>query len=51
MQALRGKGGQLRQQAFAPDRYGQTEFPRIQSVVIDRAVDALTLAPAVLAGP
>jgi predicted lipoprotein len=44
-----GGENDARQAAFSPDAYGETEFPRIQTVVAERAVDALTLAPAVLA--
>ena len=32
--------------AFAPDAYGQTEFPRIRSIVNDRAPEASVLAVA-----
>jgi predicted lipoprotein len=39
-----GSSGDLRQQAFDPDAFGETEFPRIQALVIDRAPDAVTLA-------
>ena len=44
-----GSDSDVRTQAFSADAYGQAEFPRIQSFVQDRAVDAATLAPAVLA--
>lgn len=44
-----GSEGDLRAQAFSPDAYGQAEFPRIQALVKERAVDAATLASAVLA--
>ncbi|MFD1798147.1 DUF2291 domain-containing protein [Paracoccus aurantiacus] len=44
-----GSDADVRQQAFSPDTYGETEFPRIQSFVKEKAVDAATLAPAVLA--
>lgn len=44
-----GSEADVRQQAFSPDGYGQAEFPRIQSFVQEMAVDAATLAPAVLA--
>lgn len=44
-----GSEADVRQQAFSPDNYGQAEFPRIQAVVKEKAVDAATLAPAVLA--
>ncbi len=39
-----GSEADLRQQAFNPDNFGQTEFPRIRDVVIERAPDAVTLA-------
>lgn len=39
-----GSDADLRQQAFDPDRFGQTEFPRIRDIVRDRAADAATLA-------
>ncbi|MFD1807925.1 DUF2291 family protein [Gemmobacter lanyuensis] len=44
-----GSESDVRQQAFAPDTYGQTEFPRIQAVVEERAVDGVTIAPEVMA--
>ncbi len=44
-----GSDGDVRAQGFAPDRFGQTEFPRIRTLVEERAVDASTLAAAVLA--
>ena len=44
-----GSQADVRQQAFSPDRYGQKEFPRIQAFIQERAVDASTLAAAVLA--
>lgn len=46
-----GSDADLRAQAFSPDNYGTSEFPRIRDVVKSRAVDAATLAPAVLADP
>jgi predicted lipoprotein len=39
-----GSDADLRQQAFNPDNFGQTEFARIRDVVIERAPDAVTLA-------
>ena len=39
-----GSDADLRQQAFNPDNFGKTEFPRIRDVVIERAPDAVTLA-------
>ena len=39
-----GSEQDARVQAFDPDRFGQTEFPRIRDLVIDRAPDAATLA-------
>lgn len=44
-----GSEADARQQAFSADTYGTTEFPRIQSVVQERAVDAVTLAQAIAA--
>ncbi len=44
-----GSDGDVRQQAFSPDSWGEAEFPRVQAMVLDKAVDALVLAPAVLA--
>lgn len=44
-----GSEGDVRQQAFSPDTYGAAEFPRIQANIEGRAVDALTLAPEVIA--
>jgi len=44
-----GSEGDVRKQAFSPDAFGEGEFPRIQAHIIDNAVDALTLGPAVLA--
>lgn len=43
-----GSERDVRQQAFSPDQYGEQEFPRIQAFIEGRAVDAATLAPAVL---
>ncbi len=39
-----GSDADLRQQAFNPDNFGKTEFPRIRDVVIERAPDAVKLA-------
>lgn len=44
-----GSEADIRAQAFSPDTYGTGEFPRIQAFVTEKAVDAATLAPAVLA--
>ena len=44
-----GSEADVRKQAFAPDSYGETEFPRIQALVLEKAVDGLTLGPAVMA--
>jgi predicted lipoprotein len=41
-----GSTEDLRVQGFDPDRFGQAEFPRIRALVLDRAVDAATLAEA-----
>lgn len=44
-----GSDADVRQQAFAPDSFGEAEFPRVQAAVEAKAVDALVLAPAALA--
>lgn len=44
-----GSEQDARQQQFSPDRYGEEQFPRIQAFVAERAVEAGTLGPAVLA--
>ena len=44
-----GGENDVRQAAFSPDAYGDQEFPRVQDFVVGRAVDALKLAPEVLA--
>ncbi|MDB6176364.1 DUF2291 domain-containing protein [Paracoccus sp. Z330] len=43
-----GSDQDVRAQAFSPDSYGESEFPRIQSFVTDKAIEAATLAPEVL---
>lgn len=44
-----GSESDVRAQAFSADTYGQEQFPRIQAFVKEKAVDAATLAPEVLA--
>ena len=44
-----GSEDDLRQQAFDPDRFGQTEFPRIRDLVASRAAQAPALAEALSA--
>lgn len=44
-----GSEADIRAQAFSPDAYGQSEFPRIAEFVKGKAIDAATLAPAVMA--
>lgn len=44
-----GSENDVRQLAFSPDAYGTAEFPRIQQYIIDKAVDAVAIAPEVLA--
>lgn len=44
-----GSEADVRQQVFSPDEFGKKEFPRIQTFVEEKAVDAATLGPAVLA--
>jgi predicted lipoprotein len=41
-----GSDGDLRQQVFDPDRFGQDEFPRIRDIVTERAPEASALAAA-----
>lgn len=44
-----GSAADVRQQAFAPDTFGEAEFPRIRDHITAKAVEAATLAPEVLA--
>lgn len=44
-----GSDADVRQQAFSPDAFGETEFPRIQTFITEKAVDGVTIAPEVLA--
>jgi predicted lipoprotein len=44
-----GSEADVRVQAFSPDSYGQEQFPRVRAFVKEKAVDAATLAPEVLA--
>jgi len=44
-----GSEADVRQQAFSPDSFGTSEFPRVQAFILEKAVEAQTLAPAVLA--
>ncbi|WP_234853511.1 DUF2291 family protein [Paracoccus everestensis] len=44
-----GSEADVRVQTFSPDSYGQEQFPRVQAFVKEKAVDAATLAPEVLA--
>ena len=41
-----GSEKDFRQQAFSPDAYGKSQFPRIRELVNSRAVDAVELANA-----
>ena len=43
-----GGENDIRQGAFSPDAFGEEQFPRIQTLVAERAIDAAKLAPAVL---
>ena len=43
-----GSDADVRQQAFSPDAWGKAAFPRVQGVILEKAVDALVLAPAVM---
>lgn len=44
-----GSEADVRQEAFSPDQFGEKEFPRIQTFVVEHAIDAATFGPAVLA--
>lgn len=44
-----GSEADVRQQAFSPDAFGESEFPRIQAYVREKAVDGVAIAPEVLA--
>ncbi|HLP70846.1 MAG TPA: DUF2291 family protein [Rhizobium sp.] len=44
-----GSDNDVRQQAFAPDSYGDKEFPRIQAFILEKAVDGVAVAAEVLA--
>lgn len=44
-----GSEGDVRQQAFSADRYGEEQFPRIQAHIEERAADAPALAAAIAA--
>ena len=44
-----GSGQDASLQEFSPDKFGQEQFPRIQDLVMKRAVEAQTLGAAVLA--
>lgn len=44
-----GSDNDVRQQAFAPDSYGDKEFPRIQAFIVEKAVDGVAVAAEVLA--
>ncbi|KAA1184393.1 DUF2291 domain-containing protein [Rhizobium tropici] len=44
-----GSAHDVREQGFQPESYGAEEFPKVQADVEKRAVDAVTLANAVLA--
>lgn len=44
-----GSDQDSRQQAFSPDKFGEENFPRIKTMVAERAVDAVALGEAVLA--
>ncbi len=46
-----GSEQDTRQQVFSAETYGQTEFPRIQGLIEERAVDAATLAEAIATDP
>ncbi|GES48716.1 lipoprotein [Rhizobium sp. NBRC 114257] len=44
-----GSEHDVREQGFQPETFGATEFPKVQADVEKRAVDAVTLASAVMA--
>jgi predicted lipoprotein len=44
-----GSDSDVRQQVFSPDKFGEEQFPRIQASITERAQDAATLGPALLA--
>lgn len=44
-----GSGDDAANQAFSPETFGTTEFPKIKASLIQRAVDAKTLAAAIAA--
>jgi predicted lipoprotein len=44
-----GSENDVRQQAFSPDAFGAAEFPRIQALVLEKAVDGVAIGPEVLA--
>ncbi len=46
-----GSEQDARVQAFAPETFGETEFPRIQGLIEDRAVGAAELSQAIAADP
>jgi predicted lipoprotein len=46
-----GSSADVTSQVFSPQSYGEKQFPRIQAFVESHAVDAPTLATAVLADP
>jgi len=46
-----GSEQDTRQQAFSPVTFGETEFPRIQGLIEERALDAAALAQAIAADP
>lgn len=44
-----GSDADVRQLAFSPDAFGAAEFPRIRTLVLEKALDGVTIAPEVLA--
>lgn len=46
-----GSEQDARAQAFSPEAYGEAEFPRIQGLIEERAVEAQALAAAIAADP
>ena len=39
-----GSAADTRQQAFSPDAFGTAEFPRIQALIAEKAIEAQVLA-------
>jgi len=44
-----GSDSDVRQQAFSPEAYGASEFPKVKSSIVERAADAVEVATALVA--